>query len=231
MTLVRISPIERSFFRRIDGAFNLGFSFTESSGVGQLTMTGNATFRRPAFELSASVSSYVTRQRDADDTDRQNLQFGYLKRLRHRWVIGGLGIVDRNPELGFEYRETAALILGQRLLQSNRGDLSLGGGLAVSLEKPLDGESSTNWDALVVTTGNFYTYDSPKTSLSYSVLVYPGLSDRGRIRTEVNLAVSRELFRNFTVGVSGYDSYDNRPPTGDSASHDFGVTLTIGWKF
>ncbi len=231
MIVIRLSPIGRSFFRRLDGAFNLGFSFTESSGVAQLTVTGNTTYRRPAFEVSASISSYVTRQRDADDTDRQNFQFGYAKQLRHRWVIGGLGILDRNPELGFEFRETAALIVGRRVLQSNRGDVSFGGGLAVSEEQPLDGESSTNTDAVLTATGSFYTYDSPKTNLSYSVLVYPGLSETGRIRTEVNLAVSREVFKDFTVGTSGYDSYDNRPPTGSSSSHDFGVTLTIGWTF
>jgi hypothetical protein len=231
MNVVRMSPIGRSFFHRIDGALDLGFSFTQSSGVAQLTIHGNATFRRPAFEVNTILSSYVTRQREGDDTDRQSLQFGYIKRLPKRWLVGGLGIYERNPDLGFDQRETAAAIVGQRLIQSNRGDMSYGGGLAVSWEKPLTGEPSTNVDALAWFSGSFFTYDSPKTNLSYSALAYPGLSDAGRIRTEINLSVSREIVHNFTVGVSGYHSYDNRPPTEGVASNDYGTTLSIGWKF
>ena len=67
--------------------------------------------------------------------------------------------------------------------------------------------------------------------LSYSVIVYPGLSEIGRFRSEVSLSISRELFHNFTVGLSGYDSYDNRPPTEGVASNDVGATLSIGWTF
>jgi hypothetical protein len=231
LDVVRISPIGRSFLHRIDGAFNLGFSFSESSGVAQLTVNANATFRRPAFEVSTNLSSYVTRQRDAEDTDRQSANLGYLKRLPHRWLLGGLGIFERNQELGFEYRQTLAAIVGQRLVQSNRTLLSWSGGLAVGWEKPLEEDQTTNVDALGMLSGSYFTYDSPKTSLSYSVIVYPGLSEIGRFRSEVSLSISRELFHNFTVGLSGYDSYDNRPPTEGVASNDVGATLSIGWTF
>ena len=231
LSIVRISPIGRSFFHRIDGALSLGFSYTQSSGVAQFTLNGNTIFRRPAFELTATVSSYVTRQRDADDTDRQSLQFGYVRRLPKRWLLGGLGVLDRNPDLGFEHRETLAGITGQRLIQSNRGELSWGGGLAVSTEQPLDGDPSTNLDALGALSGSYYRYDSPTTNLAFSLIVYPGLSDAGRLRTEINVSISREIFHNFTVGVSGYHSYDNRPPTEGVSSNDVGTTLSVGWKF
>jgi hypothetical protein len=229
--VVRISPIGRSFVHRIDGAFNLGFSFTESSGVAQLTVNANAIFRRPKFEVTTTLSSYVTRQRDAEDTDRQSANLGYVKRLSHRWLLGGLGIFERNQELGFEYRQTLAGIVGQRLVQTNRTGFSWSGGLALSWEKPLDEDPTTNVDGLGMLSGSFFTYDSPKTNLAYSVIVYPGLSEIGRFRSEVSFSISRELFNNFTVGLSGYDSYDNRPPTEGVASNDVGATLSIGWTF
>jgi hypothetical protein len=33
------------------------------------------------------------------------------------------------------------------------------------------------------------------------------------------------------VGVTYYDTYDNKPPGVGSPAHDFGWTLTVGWIF
>jgi hypothetical protein len=42
---------------------------------------------------------------------------------------------------------------------------------------------------------------------------------------------TREIIHNFTMGVSGYDSDDDRPPTEGVSSNGVGATLWIGWKF
>jgi hypothetical protein len=51
----------------------------------------------------------------------------------------------------------------------------------------------------------------------------------GRYRTEFSLTLSREIVRGFTAGVTAYDSYDSKPPAGSSSTHDFGISLNIGW--
>lgn len=39
----------------------------------------------------------------------------------------------------------------------------------------------------------------------------------------------RELWHDFFIGGSMYDSYDNRPPWG-TLKNDVGVRLTVGWS-
>src|SRR5262245_51424283 len=55
--IVRIAPIEETFWASLDGALSAGFSFTESSGVTQFTLGGNASYRRPNHLQQLSFSS------------------------------------------------------------------------------------------------------------------------------------------------------------------------------
>ena len=62
-------------------------------------------------------------------------------------------------------------------------------------------------------------------------MLYPSLTVGGRYRTEFDLGLKREIVKDFTVGVTVYDSYDSKPPAGSSSTHDLGITLSVGWTF
>ncbi|MFI5155783.1 MAG: DUF481 domain-containing protein, partial [Chitinophagales bacterium] len=62
-------------------------------------------------------------------------------------------------------------------------------------------------------------------------LIYPGISDWGRIRNDDNLAVSVEVFKDFTIGLNFYYTYDSKPPQGALSTNDYGVNFTIGYTF
>jgi hypothetical protein len=78
---------------------------------------------------------------------------------------------------------------------------------------------------------SFFTYDTPKTYIDLTHVTYPSLSDPGRIRLALDSSVKREIIRDFTVGVSLYDTFDNRPPTEGASKNDVGVSISIGWIF
>ena len=40
-----------------------------------------------------------------------------------------------------------------------------------------------------------------------------------------------EIFKDFNVGLTFYDLYDNRPPEGAVSKNDFGVNTTLGYVF
>jgi hypothetical protein len=43
--------------------------------------------------------------------------------------------------------------------------------------------------------------------------------------------VKRELLKDFFVGVSMYNTYDNRPPNPTADTNDVGVVMSIGWSY
>jgi hypothetical protein len=104
-------------------------------------------------------------------------------------------------------------------------------GAAVGREWPTEGQAIPNVDALVTFATSFYQYDYPRTSADLSVMVFPELNHWGRVRTNVNAKLKRELVRDFTAGVSLYDTFDSQPQVPNVSRNDVGVTLSLGWTF
>jgi putative salt-induced outer membrane protein YdiY len=231
VAVVSIAPIGSSFWSKLDGNLDLGMSYTQSSGVGQVNVASSVSFRRPNMHMTLSGSSYFTSQANADDTARHALQFSSSQAFRTQslWML--LGGFESNAELGFDLRSTVSAGFGHYLVRSNSAILATGVGLSVNEELPVDGAAVTNLDGLLSIRQSYFTYNYPKTNMSLSLDVFPGLSQWGRVRLEFNGAIKREIIRDFTVGFTIYDSYDNKPPTADARKNDVGLSLTAGWSF
>jgi hypothetical protein len=231
LTVVRLRSIHERFWRRLDGALNVGASYTKSSGIGQATIDGDVHYRRPAFELLSSLSSSLSISSDDSLTTRSSLQFGYTRLLKRRWVVPALVQFEHNEDLGLELRSTYGGSVGRFLLQSNRAEAILAGGLVATHEDPVEGETTDNLEAILFVEHSFFTYDTPKTNLDFRFVTYPSLSDVGRVRLDLHALVTREIVRDFTIGVSMYDTFDSRPPTAGASKNDIGGSLTVGWTF
>jgi hypothetical protein len=229
--VVRIRLIKSSFWDRIDGSISLGASYTKSSEIGQGSLNVSVGTRRPAFELETDFSTTITVQPDQPDQSRTVASVSYLKLMRNRWFVPGTGKLESNTDLGLDLRSSAGGGIGRYFVQTNRSVLGAAAGLVLNRENPVDGDSTTNVEAFFGTTYEFFTYDTPKTNIDVAFVLYPSLSVGGRYRTDFSLTLSREIVKDFTVGATAYDSYDNKPPAGSSSTHDFGISLNIGWTF
>jgi putative salt-induced outer membrane protein YdiY len=229
--VVRIRPIKSSFWDRIDGSISFGASYTKSSDIGQGSVSVTLGVRRPRYEYSTKFDTTVTVQPDVPDKSRTAGSASYLRLLRNRWYIPATVMFERNTDLGLDLRSSLGGGFGRYFLQSNRSLLRAGAGLVVNQENPVEGESTGNTEASLAASYSFFTYDYPKTNISTSFVLFPSLNVGGRYRTQLDVSISREIVTNFTVGVTAYDSYDSKPPAGSSSTHDFGMTLSVGWTF
>ena len=229
--IVSMAAIKSGFFERIDGSVDLGGSYTQSSGVAQMSFEAEARYRRPAYGVSTSFSTNLTRQPDSPDTSRYSGKLNYTRNRGRQWFVSSLGLFEGNEDLGFTFRGTGALSLGRYLARSNRLEWLLTGGFAAGRESPLEGDDVTNVDLLVGTDLSVFAYDYPTTRLDLSVLAFPSLDDVGRIRLNANGKFKQELFRDFFVAVSVYDAFDNRPKASSADRNDVGGSLSFGWTF
>src|SRR6476620_10731174 len=55
-----ITPIGSSFWTKLDGSFDMGFSYTKSSEISTLNVNSSTLFRRPAFEARLDASATLT---------------------------------------------------------------------------------------------------------------------------------------------------------------------------
>jgi Protein of unknown function, DUF481 len=230
--VTRIVPIGTSFWRKIDGSIDAGFSYTRSSGVAQLNLNSDSVYRRPASQFRSMLSVTMTEKDDDEGRDdRGSLEISWLKYPWKRWFVTAAGRFETNESLGLTLRSQVGGAAGPRLVNTNRAQLAIGAGLVVNDERGVDVEPTRNVEALFVFRYAFYTYDRPKTNLDVSLQYYPSLSDPGRQRVQLDAAVKQELLKDFFVSVSGYNSYDNRPPNPAFSNNDVGVVLSVGWSY
>jgi hypothetical protein len=230
--VTEIHAIGRSFWKKLDGSADVGFSYTRSSEIAQLNVNGTTVYRKPSFEARLSVSATITRSDDEGDRDdRGTLQASYLRyRGKRLFVAGGLGF-ESNESLGLKLRTQLAFAAGPRLVNSNRAQLTIGAGIAVNEERHLDSDTTQNVEAILTFRSSYFRYDTPKTNVDVGLQYFPSLSDIGRHRVQLDATVRRELFKDFFVALNVFDTYDSRPPSAEFNTNDVGVVLSFGWSF
>ena len=227
-----IAQIGRSFWSKLDGSIDLGFSYTKSSGIAQLNLNADMVFRAPrrTFSITASFTQTDTGDGDGSD-DRGALEATYVRDLGQKWFAMGLGRLETNESLGLELRSQAGGTLGVRTLNTNRAVSAIGAGLTVNNEQGVDVETTQNVEALALYRASYFTYDRPKTNLDLTVQYYASLSDFGRHRVQLDAGARREMLKDLFLAISIYDSYDNRPPNPDADTNDVGVVFSVGWSY
>ncbi len=227
-----ITPIERNFWRQLDGSIDAGFSYTRSSGVAQFNLNSDTVYRKLASRTRLTASLTLTQEEDEPDPEgRGSVELSFLKYPWQRWFYIGVGRFESNESLGLALRSQIGAAVGPRLVNSNRAQLVLGAGLAFNDERGVDVEPTQNIEALFLFGGSYYTYDRPKTNLDINLQYYPSLSDTGRQRVQLDAGVKREIWKDLFVALTLYNSYDNRPPNPDANTNDVGVVVSVGWTY
>jgi hypothetical protein len=230
VTIMR--AIGGGFWRQLDGSVDAGFNYTRSSGVAQLNFNSDTVYQQRASRARLAASLTIT-QNDDDPgrDDRGSVEASYLRYPWREWFIASAARFESNESLGLKLRSQIGAATGPRLINSNRAQLTLGAGLVFNDERGVDVEPTQNVEGLLVFATSFYTYDRPKTNLDINLQYYPSLSDPGRQRLQLDAGVKREFFKDLFVGLSLYNTYDNRPPNPTANTNDVGVVLSIGWSY
>jgi len=122
-------------------------------------------------------------------------------------------------------------LLGYRLMKSQRQELVVLGMPLLVREVPFDEPASTQGLALAATTYSLFLNEYPKTNLDVTNQLRFGLSEPGRFQLYLNASVRRELWHDFFIAGSVYDSYDNRPPASSTLKNDVASASRSGGRF
>ena len=230
--VVYIQPIGASWWTKLDGSIDAGFSYTQSSGIAQLNLNSDTIFRRPGQQARVKGSLTATREDDEiDRDDRWTVELSYLREPWQRWFAVIVGRFESNESLGLELRSQVGAGVGPRLVNTNRAQMSVAGGLVVNNERGIDVEPTENVEALLVFATSYYTYDRPKTNIDVNFQYYPSLSDPGRQRVQLDAGVKRELLKDFFFSVNLYETYDSDPPNPEFDTNDVGIVMSVGWSY
>ena len=227
MSVVRVTPIEQSFWERIDGSIDIGFSFARANRKTEWDMGFESNYRVTQSLTSLSVDSAFTEQAGTENTNRHTATLQFRRFLGHRWFGLGLGQARRNDELSLDLRTTVGGGLGRNLVQTNRTLFSLIGGFTFNREEFSSQEAASSAEGMAGIEYQTFTFDTPKMDGLISLFLLPNLSSLGRVRGAFDARIRYEIFKDFFFSVAGYDDFDSDPP-GGAERNDFGVSTSVG---
>jgi hypothetical protein len=228
----RISRYSYTVWNRITGNLSVGFSYAKSSGISVGNFNLNADYRSTATYATLTASSNVTNSPEEGRTERDRIAsiVYFLRQSRNFWAL--IGSLERDQQLGIDARLLGGAALGRRFVQTTLTELTGAVGLVGSEEWPAGGSAAqSSLEVFLGATWQVFKFTDPKTRLILGLALYPSLTDSGRYRGTGNLSLIHKFAGDFTLGLEGYWSYDNRPPEATAEKMDYGVTFNLGYSF
>ena len=231
LDVIRITPADRGFWRRLEGSIDFGLSFTSGNDQYQTQLNATTTYRTGVHSFTASVDSVLSGQTEGTSTTRNQFTFDYRRQLNERWYVGGLIDFLRSDQQSLRLRTTAGGLIGRNIKQTDHTRLSVFGGLVGAREHYtalLGKPETTNADGLVGL--DFLTFRFSKTDIRSRLSVFPSLTTPGRMRVQSTSDLRIKIVKDLWWGFHVYENFDSKPPVA-ADKNDLGVSTSVGWKF
>jgi putative salt-induced outer membrane protein YdiY len=229
--IVSMDTRKPTFWRQLQGGIDFGYSYASGNGQTTLNADTNATYKTTGWEAATVFDSTFGGQSGASKTNREDLQGMFAKYLNRNSYLLGLSDFLHSSQQDLNLRTTLGGGYGRYLKRTTSTNLSWLGGLVYiheSFNTLSSQPSDQNIEAVVglqynVVKFNFGEFNS-------QLLVFPGLTDWGRVRTTTNNALAIKLRNNFYLNFTLWDNFDSRPPV-TAKRNELGVSSGIGWSF
>jgi len=227
---VEMASVNNKFWSRFDGFLDFGFSFAKANSATNYNLATQVNYRAPKWLLGLDASSRLQTQDGAEDTKRSQITLNVTYLFPNSWTSTAFLQAEQNEELDLDLRLLFGLVGGRDFIATNRINWNASIGVVVNQEDYVGVAGSTSTEGVVGTVFNWFTFGDFENDLVASMLVYPSLSQSGRLRTDADLKYRQELFDDFYFSISFYHTYDSEPPTGGEST-DYGTSLGVGWSF
>jgi hypothetical protein len=229
--IINMYPVEPGIWDRLDISARVGFSWDKSSKVGKYSLGMDASWRDPNFLTRGSFQTDITTQQAVDDSQRTVFNLNHMRFLQDKRFRGVFGNLESNDELGIELRTLAGAGYGWIPIRSQRTLFTLMAGLAVNRERPKDGETETELEAVGSLLWDYFMFSHPERNIALNLSVYPNLTDTGRYRASFDTVMKIELVKDLYFDITAYASYDNRPLSDQASQSDYGISSGLGYNF
>ena len=232
--LVKLDETAESFWQRFNGTISTGIQYSKGNETTQYNVASEVEYPRERWSGQASINSSFASSSGASSIATRNQGDLSVKRLLrwNNWFYSGTSDFLQSSVQAINLQTTLGAGIGHYLLNSNRASLYVLGGFAwqnAIYDTHTVGYGVQNAAAAFVSS-EFKVFRFKKTDLDISAVVLPGITEPGRVRTNVNASYYLRFLGELRWNLSFYGNWDNQPPP-TLAGSDYGTSSGLSWRF
>jgi hypothetical protein len=228
--ILTMREMRKNVLGRINLSLDGGITFTQGNRQTQTTVQQSLQYTKPRYSFSQTVSSLFNHQSGSENTSRHEFQLLARRYFARRWEYLGLGALLSDNQQNLDLRVTAGGGFQRTFLKSNRALFAGIAGFVYTNEKYTAELESNRSNAEILTGLAFTRYRFRSSELQTYLLVFPSVTDFGRVRADLSGYWKWEIVSDLYWKFSVFDNFDSRPPA-ESPKNNFGVTSSVGWSF
>jgi len=229
--VITIRLADQRFWSQLNGSIDYGFSYTSGNSQYQTQLTISTNYNGEGYVVGADMSSVFSGQSGGESTRRNTFNGKYWRLFTRRWFYGGMVEVLSSDQQSLDLRTALAGAVGRTMVQTSRTSLSVFGGIGVARERYSSDQPqprTTTAESLVGL--DFSTFRFRSLDINSRFLVWPSLTEPGRVRMGLNSNFRVELVKDLFWNLNLYENFDSHPLV-NAKRNDLGITTSFGWKF
>jgi putative salt-induced outer membrane protein YdiY len=230
--VVGIQSQKSNFWRQIKGSVGLGFSYDSGSSETALNINARSSYTTTRLQVGGSLNSSISGQSGTERTNRQEISANSSIFLSRHAFVGNISDFLISNQQGINLRQTYGGGYGRYFLRTNTTQLSWLGGAVYVREayNPADGQSPNdqNCEGLLRLDYNWFRFNI--SDLKTTLQIFPGISDAGRVRTNLNTNYSIKFTHDLGLQLNLWDSFDSRPLV-SADKNELGISTSFNLTF
>lgn len=227
--LVFLNSVDKGFKNRLYAAIGVGLDLTKANNLVQLSVRSNVGYLANRWSADASYNTLYSKQDSSSRISRTDGGGSFKYFLPRDWFSVASVAFLSNTEQKIDLRTTGSLGVGKYVIHTNRTYWAFSGGASFNNETyTTDDPKRDSWEAYAGTELNLF--DLGDFNLITKLVMYPSLTESGRLRSDFNIDTKYDLPLDFYIKISCTVNYDNRPVEG-AAETDYIFHTGFGWEW
>jgi Protein of unknown function, DUF481 len=228
--VVTVESQKRNFWRQLTGSIDFGTNFTSGNNQTSLNADVSASYLSTKWLAGAGANSSFSGQSGGSKSNLFEVQTIDGRFLSRNSFLMGIGDFLHSSQQDLSLRSTLGGGFGRYMVRTNHNTLAWVGGVVYTHEnfESTDQSADQNIEALLGVQYKMFRFD--RYNLQSQLLVYPGLTDAGRVRATTKTTFTMKLVNNFHLDFTVLDNFDSSPPF-NAKRNELGISNTLGWTF
>ena len=229
MDLVFIKAVEHNFLGRLSFELSAGYTLTKANNLNQFSIRSGIGYLSKTFSADASFNAVRNVQDKVEPIKRTEASIGFRYLIVNDWFALISSNLLQNDEQKIKLRATTSGGIGNYIVSNNKIYFGVAAGLAWNNERYTEttDEDRNSLEALGGVELNLFNFGD--LSLLTNLLVYPSITEKGRVRADYNIDLKYDLPLDFFISLGFTYNFDNQPVT-DASKSDYVFQTTVGWE-